>query len=421
MLPSIQHSMLVYDSVSLFQMNKCQWNSISLSSVCMVYLLVVQADIIKHAPVGQLFVHELNREVYQNEFEPFLKHYGRVYNDPMVFKCNKQQFPDLPRWLRFTQRHPYDNGFLYGTPLPQDLGKSIIEVFVTNKRSYETFKDRLVINVGPAEKLLPYQAEFFIGLREIEKALPFEVQEEIKQDIQLIWGTDRLDYVNITSALDRGGRVPLPLPGHYEGVYVKLGSDQPYSKCLQRLQTADHLRECEAGGKISGDCSVCSIPANCVTWCKSALIDLSRPVPPTPAPTVGSGILAWGGEFMPPDSPPERDFIPDYIVTIIVPFALAILLCLILAYVMCCRREGVQKRDAMTPVIQLYHHHTIQGNSSELRNMAGNRSSAPQPLSTMPMFNTRTGQRAPPEYPSDSVHIPLIMAQQEPNVDTLPR
>lgn len=45
----------------------------------MVYLLVVQADIIKHAPVGQLFVHELNREVYQNEFEPFLKHYGKLY------------------------------------------------------------------------------------------------------------------------------------------------------------------------------------------------------------------------------------------------------------------------------------------------------------------------------------------------------
>lgn len=53
---------------------------------------------------------------------------GRVYSDPMVFKCNMQHFPDLPRWLRYTQRHPYDNGFLYGTPLPQDLGKNIIEV-----------------------------------------------------------------------------------------------------------------------------------------------------------------------------------------------------------------------------------------------------------------------------------------------------
>lgn len=64
---------------------------------------------------------------------------------------------------------------------------------------------------------MPYQAEFFIGLRQIEKVLVSEVQKEIMQDIQHIWGTANLNYVNITSALDRGGRVPLPLPGHYEG------------------------------------------------------------------------------------------------------------------------------------------------------------------------------------------------------------
>ncbi|XP_026860916.2 alpha-sarcoglycan [Electrophorus electricus] len=385
-------------------------------------LLVVQADIIKHTPVGQLFVHKLEREKFQNEFEPFLKIYGgRVYNDPMVFKCNRQQFPDLPRWLRFTQRHPYDNGFLYGTPLQENLGKNIIEIFVTNKRSYETFKDRLVINVAPAVKPMPYQAEFFIGKREIEKVLPSDVQEEIKNDIKIIWGTDSLHFVNITSALDRGGRVPLPLAGHYEGVYVKLGSDKPYSTCLLSLQTLEHQRECEVGGKISEYCSRCNNPANCVTWCRSTLIDLSRPVPPAPLPTVGSGILAWGGEFDPPVSPPAKNYIPDYIVTIIIPFVFAIVLALILAYVMCCRREGVQKRDAMTPELQLYHHHTIQGNSSELRNMAQSRGSVPQPLSTLPMFNTRTGERAPPDYPSESIHIPLIMAQQEPNVDTLPR
>lgn len=51
---------------------------------------------------------------------------GRLYDDPMIFKCNRQSFPDLPEWLRFTQRHPYDNGFLYGTPTSP--GKSTIEV-----------------------------------------------------------------------------------------------------------------------------------------------------------------------------------------------------------------------------------------------------------------------------------------------------
>lgn len=51
---------------------------------------------------------------------------GKVSYDPMVFKCNRQSFPDLPEWLRFTQRHPYDNGFLYGTPLVD--GITVIEV-----------------------------------------------------------------------------------------------------------------------------------------------------------------------------------------------------------------------------------------------------------------------------------------------------
>lgn len=65
--------------------------------------------------------------------------------------------------------------------------------------------------------MLPYQAEFFVKLREIEKVLPSSVQDEIKQDLQKLWDTEALEIVNITNALDRGGRVPLPLAGHFEG------------------------------------------------------------------------------------------------------------------------------------------------------------------------------------------------------------
>lgn len=42
--------------------------------------------------------------------------------------------------------------------------------------------------------------------------------------------------------------------------------------------------------------------------------------------------------------------------------------------------------------------------------MAGNRGAAP-PLSTLPMFNSRSGQEAPP-LRSDSPSVPLILAQQ---------
>ncbi|KAK2884553.1 alpha-sarcoglycan isoform X1 [Channa argus] len=389
------------------------------STVCALSFFGANAEIKISIPVGKFFTYELMRETFQNDFEPLSKLYaGHLYNDPMIFKCNKQNFPDLPEWLRFTQRHPYDNGFLYGTPTSP--GKSIIEIYAINKRNYETVRHLLVIQIL-AEKLLPYQAEFFIKLREIEKVLPSSVQDDIKQDLQNLWKTKDLEVVNMTNALDRGGRVPLPLAGHFEGVYVKVGSKQYFSDCLLRVMTSEHQRQCTAGAKVKvpGGCNFCRHPSNCITWCKTELIDLTKQEPAPPAPTMTSGILVDGGDLNPPESPPSRDYLPDYIVTVIVPLILAIILCLLLVYIMFGRREGVAKRNAKTDQIQLHHHHTIHGNTDELRSMAGNRS-VPPPLSTLPMFNSRTGERVPP-LQSDSPTLPLIMAQHDPYSDTLPR
>ncbi|XP_023263594.1 alpha-sarcoglycan-like [Seriola lalandi dorsalis] len=387
-------------------------------TVCAVSVFGANAEIKVSTPVGKLFTYELMRETFQNDFEPLSKLYaGRLYDDPMIFKCNRQNYPDLPEWLRFTQRQPYDNGFLYGTPT--SAGKHIIEIYAVNKRSYETARHILVIRVT-AQDMLPYQAEFFIKLREIERVLPSSVQDEIKQDLQKLWNTEALEIVNITNALDRGGRVPLPLAGHFEGVYVKVGSEEYFSDCLLRVLTPEHQKQCTAGARVKspGGCNFCRIPSNCITWCKTELFDLKKQEPTPPAPTMGSGILEDGGVFDPPESPPSRDYFPDYIVTVIVPLILAIILCLLLAYIMYGRREGVAKRNARTNQIQLYHHYTIHDNTDELRNMAGNRG-APPPLSTLPMFNSRTLERAPP--PRYDSPVPLIMAQHDPYCETLPR
>lgn len=69
--------------------------------------------------------------------------------------------------------------------------------------------------------------------------------------------------------------------------------------------------------------------------------DLTQQEPTPPPPTVGSGILEAGVDFIPLESPPSRDLFPDYIVAVIVPLIIAIVLSLLLAYVMFCRREGV--------------------------------------------------------------------------------
>lgn len=55
-------------------------------------------------------------------------------------------------------------------------------------------------------------------------------------------------------------------------VYVKLGSDQPFSQCMLRLETPEQQRECVSGGKITGDCSTCTIPINCINWCNTVLV-----------------------------------------------------------------------------------------------------------------------------------------------------
>uniref|UniRef100_A0A3B3XZE3 Sarcoglycan, alpha n=1 Tax=Poecilia mexicana TaxID=48701 RepID=A0A3B3XZE3_9TELE len=303
-------------------------------------------------------------------------------------QCNQQGYPDLPEWLRFIQRRPSENGFLYGTPTTP--GKTFIEVWS--------------FSISLTEKMLPYQAEFFIELREVEKVLPSSVQSEIKQDLQKLWDNEALEIVNITNALDRGGRVPLPLAGHYEGVYVKVGSKKYFSRCLQRVMTPQYQRQCAAGDKVK-------VPGEChfyvILGCLSLQFDRTKMEPAPPAPTMGSGILEDEGYFDPPESPPSRDYFPDYIVTVIVPLIIAVLLCLLLAYIMYGRREG--KRDtAGNKHIQLYHQQTIHGNTEELRSMASQRA-VPPPLSTLPMFNSRTGERASP-LQSDS--IPLIMAQQ---------
>lgn len=62
--------------------------------------------------------------------------------------------------------------------------------------------------------------------------------------------------------------------------------------------------------------------------------------------------------------------------------------------------------------IQLVHHTTIHGDTAELRSMARSRD-VPRPLSTLPMFNVRTGQRINPMVgPPDGARDPLIPQQR---------
>lgn len=57
-------------------------------------------------------------------------------------------------------------------------------------------------------------------------------------------------------------------------VYVKVGSEQNYSPCLQMVLTEEHQEVCasETKVKVPGGCSFCQNPSNCITWCKTELV-----------------------------------------------------------------------------------------------------------------------------------------------------
>lgn len=75
----------------------------------------------------------------------------------------------------------------------------------------------LSVSCSAPEFPLPYQAEFYIKNMNVEEMLASEVLGDFLGAVKNVWQPERLNAINITSALDRGGRVPLPINDLKEG------------------------------------------------------------------------------------------------------------------------------------------------------------------------------------------------------------
>ncbi|XP_068920508.1 alpha-sarcoglycan isoform X2 [Petaurus breviceps papuanus] len=354
--------------------------------------------------IGRVFIHTLVPASFLD-----LSDTDPRSNSLVTFHAHLLGHPDLPQWLRYTQRSSSQPGFLYGTPTLEDRGQQVIEVIAYNRESFETTRKRLVLLIEESEgPSLPYKAEFLVQSHDVEEVLPSPIGQRFLTALGGLWVPGELQLLNITSALDRGGRVPLPIEGRKEGVYIQVGSTRPFSTCLKVVGSPASHDRCTQGQPPLLSCYDSFVPHFRVDWCNVSLVDKSVPALPGPGPTWGDGILEHDPYFCPPTEAPDRDFLTDSLITLLMPLLVALLLTLILAYIMCCRREGVLKRNLATSDIQMVHHSTIHGNTEELRQMAANRS-VPRPLSTLPMFNVRTGERLPPC--SDIAQVPLILDQ----------
>ncbi|KAM4027434.1 epsilon-sarcoglycan isoform 4-T4 [Anomaloglossus baeobatrachus] len=348
---------------------------------------------------GVLFVHVLEREYYKGEFPPYPKP-GELSNDPITFNTNLMGYPDRPGWLRYIQRTPYSDGVLYGSPTFQSVGKpTIIEITAYNRRTFETARHNLVINIMSGEDFpLPYQAEFFVKNMNVEEMLASEVLGDFLGAVKNVWQPDRLNAINITSALDRGGRVPLPINDMKEGVYVMVGADVPFSSCLREVENPQNQLRCSQEMEPAISCDKKFRAQFHIDWCKISLVDKTKQVVITQEVVRGEGILADAGEYRPPsETLKARDYYADFLITLAVPSAVAVVLFAILAYIMCCRREGI----------------AIQKSTKELRDMSKHREIA-WPLSTLPVFHPVTGEMVPPLHADtyDNTNMPLMQTQQ---------
>uniref|UniRef100_A0A8C0GDW6 Sarcoglycan alpha n=1 Tax=Chelonoidis abingdonii TaxID=106734 RepID=A0A8C0GDW6_CHEAB len=218
---------------------------------------------------GAIFVHELKREHFQGAFPSI-----QIPSDtPITFHAQLLGYPDLPRWLRYTQRGPYRTGYLYGSPTMKDVGRQLIEVTAYNRHTYETVRQRVIFTIVPApDTQMPYQAEFFVKNRDVEEVLPTDAQKQFQQALDIMLEQKDWSIINITSALDRGGRVPLPIEGRKEGVYIKVGSRRPFSDCLLETKSFDNQFRCSLDQQPVITCYDSFSPQFRVDWCNITLV-----------------------------------------------------------------------------------------------------------------------------------------------------
>lgn len=354
------------------------------------------ADRNVYPSAGVLFVHVLEREYFKGEFPPYPKS-GDASDDPITFSTNLMGFPDRPGWLRYIQRTPLGDGVLYGSPTAEHVGKpTVIEITAYNRRTFETARHNLIINIMATEEFpLQYQAEFYIKNMNVEEMLASEVLGDFLGAVKNVWQPERLNAINITSALDRGGRVPLPINNLKEGVYVMVGADVPFSSCLREVESPHNQLRCSQEMEPAISCDKKFRAQFHIDWCKISLVDITKVAPVyVSRPDPGPGILPEFGEYNPPsEALKSRDYLSDFVVTLAVPSAVALVLFVVLG-------------------IQLVQHSSIQKSSKELRSLSKSREIS-WPLSTLPVFNPVSGEVVPPLHPDsyETTSMPLMQTQ----------
>lgn len=340
--------------------------AVFLFGCCVLGLKVqdVQNELLQTTQVFHFYIDK-------NMFDASIGSYGST-----EFRAALLGKPDLPKWMFLRQPSNSDRALLYGSY--HDHGELNIEICAINKYNYKTSLRVVSLQVEKRQSEALYEVEMkFLNLN-IEDLFDgnwLSGLEEIFRDH--LWKNSPVIYVTkVASVVDIGGRVPVN-PKDKEGVVVRIGGTANFSQDLRTLELeANQLRNrvpCPPDYKRTSAEYRFRRKNFLSDWCGFRLITL-------PERLDGEGMmqhhdLAFSpisleeDSFDPPgiDHIPRRDFLADFLLSLVVPACATAVLLSALVCVMCCHHE----EDV--PSVQLEQHSSIERATNTLRQMASRR------------------------------------------------
>eukprot|EP00794_Sanderia_malayensis_P016974 gene16974-18685_t len=273
--------------------------------------------------------------------------------------------PDLPSWLKLEQKSPGKPAFLYGTPQDKDIGQVFLEVIAWNKDDYSTVKKFMRITIGakPASQV-KYQTDFKVTNFDLADFLLGKKYEAMVQIVRKNWPNAH-QVTDIDKTTNRPGGRFTPT-GFKEGVFITVASENIQPIGLKQAkycpgQTANPQSSLVHSSFIDTEFAI--------SWCRLSFIELTLTSTGQQASTKDSKASFEESTYLSVPLNNDRQSIASDRFYVLIPVILGAIFLIVLTYVMCCKREGLSKRNAMTPREQLQHHESLRRATYRMRTM----------------------------------------------------
>lgn len=330
----------------------------------------------------------------------------------LEYSASLLNMPDLPRWMFCQHPSGFRDAFLYGSP--EEPGIVHIQIIALNKTSYDTYRKVMKLNVQRRKSQAQYEVEMkFLNLNVEDMFQGDRLSRLVELFRSDLWEESDVTYVTmVVSSLDVGGRLPLN-PKEKEGVVVRVGGNADFSRKLQDLerqvQPLRNRMPCPRDYKKTFVEYMFRRRNFISDWCSFRLVTEEKRSPAESSRGLSdpaySSILLTSDDFKPQSvNLPRRDFLFDFIVSIVVPCSIVTVISMVLTCVVCCNREGMVKREEETESLQMSQYNSIQRTTNQVRHLAikGNdlphsgstagsslpRSRTASPSSTLPKAST---------------------------------